>query len=200
MEIWCMVTHMNLINRTQANLFIQTVRGKMIASILHLVSLYPSSSLPSLFFSFLCLQWFWQMCVCFTLVLDRLGIHPGELYRHVLSSLLLCQNLTNPFLCAHSDLISSFLFNPTIHSCSPVPFVSAAVTTIQGGDTGHAARSFRQDMALGMERLDRPSNSSKEFSDHLLLFLWFCFLLLSPCGHRKLSKCSLVYCKVACIH
>ena len=148
---------MNLINRTQANLFIQTVRGKMIASILHLVSRHLSFSLPS-FFSPLCIQWFWQMlcvrarstfvlggcvCVCVCVCVCR-----AHAWQHTRSLAVSPQRgLTLPPILSSSPpvfpppssvptLISCLLLRSPTSQCSPaVPFsfVSAAVTTIQGG-------------------------------------------------------------------
>lgn len=94
-------------------------------------------------------------------------------------------SVSTSYLHLYTDLMpSSLLFYPPILSCSSVSFVSAAVTSIQGGGAGQAARSSWQDMALGMGRLDRPGNSTKEFSAHLLLFCCFVFSPL-PLPPRK---------------
>lgn len=146
---------MNLINRTQANLFIQTVRGKMIASVLHLDSLHLSSS-----------RLFSSVCPCYTLILGRcmcacvykhgqsirylLDIHPGEF------------PVSPSFLSLHWS-ISSLLLS----------FFYALVTTSQGGDAGLAARTFGQDGVAG-----------QAWQCILLLcrhFVW----LLSLCHHRE---------------
>lgn len=153
------------------------------------------------------------VCACLTLVLGRClrGCMCARAWQHTWSfavrhspwRVLTPRPVLPPplsvsasFLYPYTDLIpSSLLFYPPILSCSPVSFVSAAVTTIQGGDAGQAARSFWQDMALGIGRLDGPGNSSKEFSAHLLLF--WCAFVFSP---LPLSTCSLVYCTFACFH
>lgn len=49
----------------------------------------------------------------------------------------------------------------SILPCSLVSFVSAAVTASQGEDTGQAAKSFEQDMALVLGKLGRLGYSSK---------------------------------------
>lgn len=137
------------------------------------------------------------VCACLTLVLGRClrGCMCARAWQHTWSfavrhspwRVLTPRPVLPPplsvsasFLYPYTDLIpSSLLFYPPILSCSPVSFVSAAVTTIQGGDAGQAARSFWQDMALGIGRLDGPGNSLliSYFFDVLLFFL------LSPCPH-----------------
>lgn len=108
-------THMNLINRSKANLFIQTVRGKMIASILYQVSLL------FVFDDFdKCVYWcvltYWCMvgaCECVSLLhawqfieVLQLGIHCVWFEYHVQSCII--------FLHPYSDLIPSF-FSPFLH-------------------------------------------------------------------------------------
>ena len=171
---------MNLINRTQANLFIQTVRGKMIASILHLVSRHLSFSLPS-FFSPLCIQWFWQMlcvrarltfvlggclcvCVCVCVcVCARMAAH-AESYSFTPERF----NTTS-----HPPLFSTSIFPllpPSLH-WSPAFFsglqppdtllpsrflLSPPLSQLfRVGGAGRAARSSWQDAALGMREAGR---------------------------------------------
>jgi len=175
---------MNLINRAQANLFIQRVGGGN--DCLNTPSgsspppVRPASSLlfsSALFFSSLCIQWFWQMlCVCVFVCVYAWQHSPWRVLTpppipSLPSSLSVSPSFLHPYTQISSLLLCFFpLFFPTpppTRYSPAVSFVSAAVTTVHGGDAGQATRSFWQDMALGMGRLDRPGNSSQEISAHL---------------------------------
>lgn len=126
---------MKLINRAQANLFIETARGKMIAAILYQVSLLFSSLLS-------CKQVFpCSLALLSVPPFVRAQQHIEVMRSGVQSTAVLMQHSVLVFLPAHSSVpspISFFLFFfplfcVPVLSCSPVSFVSAAVTSAQGG-------------------------------------------------------------------